>query len=349
MILDQIQNAPLYYHLNPLFKQAFDYLMNHSFTEMENGVYEVNGKKVLAIVNSYETESASSRVWEGHKKYIDIQFVAKGAENMGYSPIQFATAVQDYDVENDFTKFDAIGNEITVPENYFTIFFPSDVHKPNLIHHQSGFVKKVVMKVRVPEPMVQLTLASNNQHKLDEIKAKLIGSGIDILSLKESGIYEELPETGNSLEENAYQKANRVYSKFGLACFADDTGLEVEALNGEPGVYSARYAGEHASFKENIDKLLLALEGKTNRKARFRTVISLIIDATEYRFEGVINGHIAEYPVGQAGFGYDPIFIPHGYEQTFAEMPATLKNKISHRALAIEKLVKFLKEDLVNE
>lgn len=347
MVLDHIQNAPLYYHLNPYFKQAFEYLMSHSFNDMENGLYEIEGKNVMAIVNSYDTESADSRIWEGHKKYIDIQFVAKGSENMGHSPIQYAKVIQEYDVDNDFSKFETSGNEITVLENHFTIFFPHDIHKPNLIHQQSAPVKKVVMKVRVPEPVLQLTLASNNQHKLDEIQAKLIGTGIQIVSLKEAGIHEELPETGNSLEENAFQKSNRVYSKFGLNCFADDTGLEVEALNGEPGVYSARYAGEYASFKENIDKLLKALEGKANRKARFRTVISLILDATEFRFEGIIHGQIAEYPVGHGGFGYDPVFIPEGSSLTFAEMEPAMKNKISHRALAVDKLVKFLKEDFL--
>lgn len=338
----------MYYSLNPLFKKAFDYLTSHSFVDMDNGVHEVEGKDIMAIVNSYDTQPAAERIWEGHKKYIDIQFVAKGTENMGHSPIQFAKVIQDYDAENDFTKFEAAGNEITVPENYFTIFFPHDVHKPNLIFQHAAFVKKVVMKVRVPDPLIQLTLASNNQHKLEEIKQKLIGTGIEIISLKDAGVTEELPETGTTLEENAFQKANRVYSKYGHNCFADDTGLEVDALHGEPGVYSARYAGEHAGFKENIEKLLRALEGKTNRKARFRTVISLILDAAEYRFEGVIEGKIADYPTGQAGFGYDPVFIPDGYDRTFAEMDSALKNKISHRAIAIEKLVKFLKEDFLN-
>lgn len=338
----------MYYSLNPLFKKAFDYLTSHSFQDMENGLYEVEGKDILAIVNSYETQPAEERVWEGHKKYIDIQFVAKGVENMGHSPIQFAKVLQDYDAENDFTKFDTIGNEVTVPENYFTIFFPHDVHKPNLHQAQASFVKKVVMKVKMPEPLLQLTLATNNPHKLDEIRQKLIGSGIEIISLKDAGVNEDLPETGTTLEENAFQKANRVYSKYGHNCFADDTGLEVDALNGDPGVYSARYAGEHASFKDNVQKLLEALKGKTNRKARFRTVISLILDATEYRFEGVIEGKIADYPSGQAGFGYDPVFIPDGYDRTFAEMDTSLKNKISHRALAVEKLVKFLKEDFLN-
>ncbi len=347
MILDHIKNAHLYYSMNPLFQKAFEYLSSNDFTRMENGVYEVEGKSILAIVNSYETEPASQRVWEGHQKYIDIQYVASGVENMGHSSIQQAQVLQAYDEENDFTKFEATGTEITVPTSYFTIFYPSDVHKPNLVHRNSMQIKKVVMKVKVPEPLIQLTFASNNHHKLEEVRQKLNGTLISIAGLEESGIKEELHETGDTLEANAFQKANRVYSKFGLNCFADDTGLEVEALGGRPGVYSARYAGENASFKENVNKLMAEMEGKTNRKARFRTVISLVLDATEFKFEGIVNGHIAEYPTGQLGFGYDPVFIPEGHTETFAEMKPDKKNKISHRGQALEKLVKFLKEDLL--
>jgi XTP/dITP diphosphohydrolase len=195
---------------------------------------------------------------------------------------------------------------------------------------------------------MQLTFASNNAHKLDEIRSKLLGTGIEVLGLKESGINEELPETGDTLEANAFEKANRVYSKFGLNCFADDTGLEVEALNGAPGVYSAMYAGEKASYSDNVAKLLKEMEGKTNRKARFRTIISLVLDATEFRFEGMVNGIILENIRGTQGFGYDPVFVPDGFNETFAEMNAEQKHKISHRGLAVEKLVKFLKEDLAN-
>jgi XTP/dITP diphosphohydrolase len=203
------------------------------------------------------------------------------------------------------------------------------------------------MKVKVPDPVIELTLASNNAHKLEEIRNKLLGSGISVLSLEESGVREELPETGNTLEANAFEKANRVYSKFGFNCFADDTGLEVDALNGEPGVHSARYAGDKASYQDNVAKLLQEMNGKSNRKARFRTVISLVLDAVEFRFEGIVHGYIIEKPRGTQGFGYDPVFVPEGYDCTFAEMEPALKNKISHRGIAVEKLVKFLKEDLL--
>ena len=195
---------------------------------------------------------------------------------------------------------------------------------------------------------MQFTFASNNAHKLEEIVAQLKGTDIEILSLKESGIHAELPETGDTLEANAFEKANTVYSKFGLNCFADDTGLEVEELNGDPGVYSAMYAGNGASYEQNVNKLLEEMKGKTNRKARFRTIISLVMDATEFRFEGIVEGKILESPRGTQGFGYDPVFVPDGFNETFAEMTAEQKNKISHRGRAVEKLVKFLKEDLAN-
>jgi XTP/dITP diphosphohydrolase len=348
MILDHLNNAYLYYNMHPLFKKAFDYLSSNDFSKIENGTYELEGKDLLAIVNSYQTEPAEQRVWEGHRKYIDIQLVASGIENMGHAPLQEAKVLEAYVDEHDFTKFDATGSQVTVPANYFTIFYPTDVHKPNLIAEKPSQVKKVVMKVKLPEPLLQLTFASNNPHKLEEIRRKLHGTPISILSLQESGINEELPETGKTLEENAFQKANKVYSMFGLNCFADDTGLEVDALNGEPGVYSAMYAGEGASYQDNVNKLLHAMHGKANRKAKFRTMISLVLDAAEYRFEGVVHGYIIEKPRGVQGFGYDPVFVPSGYDQTFAEMDPDLKNKISHRGLAIEKLVKFLKEDVVN-
>ncbi len=349
MIFDHLKNAYLYHSMHPLFQKAFDYLASNDFNKMENGIYEIDEKNLLAIVNSYETEPASQRVWEGHRKYIDIQFVAHGTENMGHSPIQSATVIQAYDAENDFTKFEATGTEISVPTGYFTIFYPTDVHKPNLVNAQPMQIKKVVMKVRLPEPDLQLTFASNNAHKLEEIRRKLAGSSVGILGLSESGVHEELSETGDTLEANAFEKANRVFSKFGLNCFADDTGLEVEALHGAPGVYSARYAGEGVSYEDNVKKLLAEMMGKTNRKARFRTIISLVMDATEYRFEGIINGSITENPSGTQGFGYDPVFVPEGYKQTFAEMGPDLKNQISHRGLAIEKLVRFLKEEVLKK
>jgi XTP/dITP diphosphohydrolase len=189
--------------------------------------------------------------------------------------------------------------------------------------------------------MMDLVFATNNKHKLEEIR-HIIGDQYKIISLKELDCDDEIPETEETLEGNALLKARYIHSKFNCNCFADDTGLEIEALNGEPGVYSARYAGEHCSFEDNIVKVLQKMEEKTNRNALFRTVIALIIDNTEYLFEGSIRGTIIKDRRGISGFGYDPIFIPEGYSETFAEMGNELKNQISHRALATQKLTQFL-------
>ncbi|OJV87399.1 MAG: non-canonical purine NTP pyrophosphatase [Bacteroidia bacterium 44-10] len=189
--------------------------------------------------------------------------------------------------------------------------------------------------------MKEMVFATNNPHKLDEIRK--IGEGrLRILSLADIDCHEEIEETGNTLEENALIKARFIKEKYGYDCFADDTGLEVDALKGAPGVYSARYAGEGCSFTDNMDKLLTALQGIENRTAQFRTVIALVLNGKEYLFDGVIKGKIIEKKRGSTGFGYDPIFMPDGYDKTFAELGNEVKNSISHRALAMEKLVDFL-------
>jgi len=189
---------------------------------------------------------------------------------------------------------------------------------------------------------LELVFATNNQHKLKEVQA-LLGDHFKLLSLTDINFYDEIPEDYDTLEENALQKARHIFSYSGYNCFADDTGLEVEALNGEPGVYSARYAGESKNPKNNIIKLLGNLTGIQNRNAQFRTVIALIVGGKEFLFEGNVRGIIIDSERGCDGFGYDPIFLPNGYQQTFAEMPLELKNKISHRGLAVSKLVGFLK------
>jgi XTP/dITP diphosphohydrolase len=188
---------------------------------------------------------------------------------------------------------------------------------------------------------VDLVFATNNAHKLSEVRA-IAGARFSIISLKELGCFDEIPETGVTLTENALQKAKFVHDKFQRNCFADDTGLEIEVLSGRPGVYSARYAGEHCSFQDNMDKVLLELQGVTNRKACFKTVIALILDGKKYFFEGKIDGEIIEDKKGIQGFGYDPVFKPLGYDKTFAEMTDVEKNSISHRALATKKLNDFL-------
>jgi XTP/dITP diphosphohydrolase len=191
--------------------------------------------------------------------------------------------------------------------------------------------------------MKSLCFATNNLYKTEEIRA-LLGPFFVLKNLKDIGCAEELPETQSTIEGNALQKARYVFDHFRVACFADDTGLEVEALNGEPGVFSARYAGEHRSDHDNIELLLSRLAKKDNRKARFKTVIAWIDEGEIKSFEGIVNGTIVEVRKGTKGFGYDPIFKPDGSDKTFAEMELAEKNLISHRALAVKKLVNFLRD-----
>jgi XTP/dITP diphosphohydrolase len=189
---------------------------------------------------------------------------------------------------------------------------------------------------------MRLCFASNNKHKLEEIK-NVVGRKFEILSLADIKCNEELPETRNTLEGNSLQKAEYVLQHYNTPCFADDTGLEVEALHGAPGVYSARYAGNHRSNDDNIALLLQNLKNDTNRKAQFRTVITLIgIEAQPVFFEGIIRGEIITEKRGSSGFGYDPVFIPEGHSRTFAEMTLEEKNQLSHRAIAVKKLAEYL-------
>jgi len=189
---------------------------------------------------------------------------------------------------------------------------------------------------------VDILFASNNAHKVEEVRAALPPQ-FTIRSLREVMGDVDIPETGVTLEENAAIKARFLFAETGMNCFADDTGLEITALNGAPGIYSARYAGEGCTFDDNMNKVLANLEGETNRSARFRTVICLILEGKEYFFEGEIKGEILTSRVGEQGFGYDPIFKPEGYQLTFAQMTVEQKNTISHRGLAVQKLVEFLK------
>lgn len=188
---------------------------------------------------------------------------------------------------------------------------------------------------------MKLIFATNNQHKVEEIR-HAIHSNFELLTLKEAGINIDIPEPHDTLEENATEKSKTIYNLTNTSCFSEDTGLEVAALNGEPGVKSARYAGEDKSFDKNIDKLLENLKGKQDTRARFRTVISLILDGQETQFEGICNGKIIPERRGNHGFGYDPVFVPDGSKKTFAEMELAEKDLFSHRAKATQKLVAFL-------
>ena len=188
--------------------------------------------------------------------------------------------------------------------------------------------------------MQKLIFATHNPNKLIEIKSAV--NSFELVGLKEMGLHDDIAETGITLEENALIKSQYIYQKTGLSCFADDTGLEVEALDAKPGVYSARYAGEHATAEENMLKLLSEMEGQKNRNAHFRTVISLILNGKKYYFEGQVEGEILHQKTGIDGFGYDPIFKPKGYDQSFAQMTLEQKNEISHRGVAVKKLIHFL-------
>lgn len=188
---------------------------------------------------------------------------------------------------------------------------------------------------------MKLVFATNNQHKLDEVR-KVVTADIEIVSLSDIQCYDDIPETADTLEGNALQKVRYIKEHYGYDCFADDTGLEVEALDNAPGVYSARYAGIGHDSEANMNKLLHEMEGKENRKARFRTAIALLLNGEEYLFEGIVNGFIIEEKRGDSGFGYDPIFVPENYTETFAELGNDIKNQISHRAEAVKKLIQFL-------
>ncbi len=191
--------------------------------------------------------------------------------------------------------------------------------------------------------MKELVLATNNIHKLYEIQ-QLLPSNFKLFTLNDVGIFESIDETGATIEENALIKARYIYQKTGKNVFSDDTGLEVIALGGKPGVHSSSYAGEEGNSQKNIDKLLNELVNETNKKARFRCCIALIWNHKEYLFEGIVEGKITDSPIGNGGFGYDPIFVPDGYDKSFAQMTTDEKNTISHRSIAIKKMVEFLEK-----
>ena len=191
---------------------------------------------------------------------------------------------------------------------------------------------------------MKLVFATNNRHKLQEVR-DIVGDRVEVLSLADIGCYDDIPETADTLQGNALIKARHIYEKYGFDCFADDTGLEVEALDGAPGVYSARYAGEECDSEANMRKLLENLTGKTNRNAQFRTVIALIINGEEMLFNGIVKGSIATEKKGDSGFGYDPIFVPEGHSASFAQMSSEMKNSMSHRFRATQQLSDYLKEN----
>lgn len=188
---------------------------------------------------------------------------------------------------------------------------------------------------------MKIVFATNNAHKLQEVR-EILGAGFEVVSLKELGCTDDIPETADTLQGNSLLKAEYIHDRYGCNCFADDTGLEIDALNGAPGVYSARFAGEPSNPQANREKVLNLMKDATNRNARFRTVVTLILDGEVYTFEGKVEGQITTDERGNSGFGYDPIFQPEGYAETFAELPAETKNAISHRGRAMQKFAQFL-------
>jgi len=192
---------------------------------------------------------------------------------------------------------------------------------------------------------MELVFATNNQHKIEEIQS-LLGNDFVVKGLKDIGCDVDIPETANTFEGNALQKAQFVYEHYKVPCFSDDTGLEIEALNGEPGVYSARYAGEERNSEKNMQKVLEKLQGVTNRQAQFRTVIAYVDGKNKYFFEGIVRGTILDHKRGDKGFGYDPIFVPEGRTETFAELDLAVKNSMSHRGRAMEKFIAFFNQNL---
>ena len=192
-----------------------------------------------------------------------------------------------------------------------------------------------------PAEAMELVFATHNRHKLQEAVA-IAGASCVVFGLDHVGCFDEIPETTDTLLGNAKQKAEYVFQKYHVDCFADDTGLEVEALDGRPGVYSARYAGEHCSYQDNVNKLLQEMQGATNRKACFKTVVALILNGQRYEFEGRVDGIILPEPIGGSGFGYDPVFMPDGFNESFAQMSDFDKNAISHRGRALRKMMNFL-------
>jgi XTP/dITP diphosphohydrolase len=189
--------------------------------------------------------------------------------------------------------------------------------------------------------MKELIFVSHNAHKLQEVKA-VVGNNFEVKNLSDINVFDEIPETGLTFKENAQQKIDYIHERLKCNCFADDSGLSVDALDGEPGIYSARYAGEHCDMKMNIEKLLNNLKDKRDRSAQFTCVIAVILDGEYHFFEGVIRGKIIDTPRGENGFGYDPIFVPDGYDETFAELSSEIKNNISHRAIAMQKFQEFI-------
>lgn len=346
MIIDTLNNRHLYRMPSlPGLNRAFTWLEETDLQNIKPGRYPIEGDFVYALVSDYETKTGDLEGrWEAHEVYADLQYVVKGSELVGYAPLREMMVVKEYDETNDYALFDGPGEFIHFAEGMFAIFMPDDAHMPGIAFDEPESVRKVVIKIKIGE-RAPLVMATGNAHKLEEARA-ILGTKAEVLSLKEAGFNDKLEETGETLEANAREKALLVYEATGADVIADDSGLEIEALNGAPGVYSARYAGEEATDADNRAKVLEQMKGQSNRKARFRTVICHVSRGNVRSFEGLVEGTILEAPRGEGGFGYDSLFQPVGFDKTFAEMSAEEKNSISHRGAALRALAAYLTPEI---
>jgi XTP/dITP diphosphohydrolase len=341
MILDTLQNRNQYTVSSlPLLGKAFEWLLTQDFDFVDDGKHLIQGDDVFALVSTYTTKDEAK--WEAHRSYADLQYVVSGSELFGYAPLAQLDEVQAYSESDDYALFEGNGEFVNFQAGMFAILLPSDAHMPGIAMEEPEQVRKVVIKIRI-QPALELLMATGNSHKIAEAAA-VLGNNFLISSAQSKGFTKELTENGDTLEANAMQKAEQVFAEIGMACIADDTGLFVEALNGEPGVFSARFAGPQCIDADNRKLLMDKLNGAANRNACFRTVIAYKSKNIAFTVSGEICGTIADSEKGTHGFGYDSLFIPEGYSQTFAELHPAEKNRISHRAKALTTLCRELHE-----
>lgn len=345
MILDTLSHWHHYQmDILPGLSEAFTWLEETDLHQIKPGRYPIDGDHIFALVSDYQTKDGDEGKWEAHEQYADLQYVVHGSELFGYAPLREMEVIKPYDEENDYALFDGPGEFVHFNEGMFAILMPQDAHMPGIAFEEPEPVRKVVIKIRIGY-RTPLVMATGNAHKYEEAR-QILGQHAFITSMSKAGFTGVLEENESTLEGNAYQKALQVYEALGVDCFADDTGLEVEALDGKPGVHSARFAGPDASYEDNCKKLLDALKGESNRKATFKTVICFMEKGRPIMAEGEVHGTILTAPRGEGGFGYDALFLPDGSDKTFAEMSSEEKNARSHRRLAMDALASYLKGDM---
>jgi XTP/dITP diphosphohydrolase len=327
----------------PQLSLAFDWISKQSFSTLPDGQYAILGEEVFAILSSYETKAGELGKWEAHRRYADLQYMVEGSELMGYAPLSIMEEITEYNEENDFALFDGPGEFLHFQEGMYAVFMPEDVHMPGIELEEKETVRKLVIKIEI-KSVQTLSLASGNVHKAKEFEG-ILGDTWRIATAAECGFKGTFTESGNSLEANAREKAETLYAFCGNPVLADDSGLFVEHLDGKPGVFSARFAGEEATDQQNRQKLLSELRGVGNRNAYFKTVLCYkASDSGIVEVSGIVHGTLLEEERGLNGFGYDSLFVPNGFNKTFAELPLAVKQQISHRAIATRNLIMALDE-----